>query len=463
MPWQGSFRWRVFIVTMATVGLAMGAVLWVGGQQALSNARQRLDERLCMEGRRLADPGGVAAGRERWERLGPDIAQKLQLHGAHELRMRVRTADGSVALQSPGPWPEGGGVAEADAVLGPADPRGACTLSRLQVDGSSWHLARVHGRNQLAELAADPAALSRELRGDLLQALARVAPLALLLAALCAWLLSGMTVRPLLRLQASMRRIRPQALDERLPTAREDREFRALIDTYNTMLDRLEASFHQASRFSADAAHELRTPLTILQGKLEQAIRRTEGRAVQEELGEVLEEVARLATITRRLLMLSQADAGQLPVRADTLDLSDMLQDLMADAPLLDDEVPLHSSIQAGLQVRGDAALLRQVFNNLLSNALRHGTRPGWVRVRAAALEQGVEVVFSNHAPPLDAIQRSQFFQRFFRADAARSRQVDGTGLGLSLVREIVRAHGGEAQLLPSAEDEVHLRVWLPR
>jgi heavy metal sensor kinase len=293
-------------------------------------------------------------------------------------------------------------------------------------------------------------------------ALTIVIPLALLLTALGAWLLSSLTMRPVNRLREAMAGVTQKALDQRLPTAGEDREFRELIDAYNTMLARLQASFRQASRFSADAAHELRTPLTILQGRLEQALARTEHGDIHDELADMLEEVERLATVTRKLLLLSQADAGRLALHPAPVDLTEMLDGLMTDAQMLAAGQQVTSRIERGLVVSGDAVLLRQLLNNLVSNAVRYCRPAGWIEIAARRLPAGIEVVFANASAPIGAEDRQRFFDRFYRGDPAHNRTIEGSGLGLSLAREIARAHGGELTLDAGPRDEVRLRLLLP-
>jgi two-component system, OmpR family, heavy metal sensor histidine kinase CusS len=179
--------------------------------------------------------------------------------------------------------------------------------------------------------------------------------------------------------------------------------------------------------------------------------------------------VGRLAAITRKLLLLSQADAGYLALQLAPIDLSATLNEMAADAQMLivDADMLLpekvfQCSIARGLLVQGDALLLRQLFNNLLSNALRYCRAGGWIKLAARTTAGGVEVVFANATQPIDQAQRQRFFERFYRGDAAHNRSIDGNGLGLSLAQEIARAHGGELTLLPSANDEVHLRLVLP-
>lgn len=288
-------------------------------------------------------------------------------------------------------------------------------------------------------------------------------PLALALVALGAWVLASVSMKPVNRLRDAMRGMTPTVLDQRLPSAGEDREFRELIEVYNLMLGRLEQSFHQASRFSADAAHELKTPLTILQGRLEKALIASDNRAIQSDLAAMLDELGRLAGVTRKLLLLSQADAGRLALQRSPVDLSEWLEALVADAQMLIEEQTLTCAIAPALRIDGDALLLRQLLNNLISNAVRYCRPSGRIDVSARALPDGVEVMVVNDAEPITEADRARLFDRFYRGESARQRQIEGSGLGLSLAREIARAHGGELELAPSEAAQVRLRLWLPR
>jgi two-component system, OmpR family, heavy metal sensor histidine kinase CusS len=158
-----------------------------------------------------------------------------------------------------------------------------------------------------------------------------------------------------------------------------------------------------------------------------------------------------------------------LALKLAPIDLSAMLDDmaadahmLLADSPmLLPDQAP-SCSIERGLAVQGDALLLRQLFNNLVSNAVRYRSADGWITLSARAAQGGVEVVFANACAPIAPAQRDRFFERFYRGDASHNRSIEGNGLGLSLAREIAKAHGGVLGLLASAQEEVQMRVWLP-
>jgi two-component system, OmpR family, heavy metal sensor histidine kinase CusS len=336
-------------------------------------------------------------------------------------------------------------------------------LASFTSAGSEWRAARYGVPAGRSVVAADLASVKAELQSALRSALTLVIPMALALTALGAWVLANLSLRPVNRLRMAMKDMTPKALDRRLPSGGEDREFKALIAEYNIMLARLEASFHQASRFSADAAHELKTPLTILQGRLERAVSRSDKRAVQVDLTEMLDEVGLLAAITRKLLLLSQADAGRLALSLAPVDLTELLGELVVDAQMLVTDQVLSSAIEPGLVTQGDALLLRQLFNNLVNNAVRYCRPGGAIEVRSRKLPGGVETSFTNETRFVAADERARFFERFFRGDPAHGRSVEGSGLGLSLAREIARAHGGELTLEPGALDVVRLRLWLPQ
>ena len=288
------------------------------------------------------------------------------------------------------------------------------------------------------------------------------APLALGFIGLGAWFLSGRALSPISSLTATMESVTAKGLDQRVALRHEDEEFRRLIQVFNGMLERLERSFLQATRFSGDAAHELKTPLAILQGQIERAMAQCEaGSPIQTHLTDILDEVQRLGTISRKLLLLSLADAGRLRLHVIRLDLSQVLADLLEDAEMLAPELDVSGSIAPGLMVKADAALLQQVLHNLLGNAIKYNLPNGWIRI-SASLEGGrVEVSIVNSSVGIPQADHERIFERFYRADPAHNRQVEGVGLGLSLSREIARAHGGDLVLADSGEGEVRFLVSL--
>ena len=260
-----SFRTRLFVLASLIVACVLLLVVGLGWSRILSFEVGRLDERLCMEARRLLMQ---PARGEDFQRLQNDMMGKLRLAQPEQLMLHLESRDGQQRMQSDH-WQAGLSIDGLDWRLATSRERpgvaGNCALASFESSGVSWRAALYRAQDGRSFVAADLAEVKSELQGALRSALTLVIPLALALTALGAWLMAALTMRPVNRLREAMLGVTPKALDQRLPSSGEDREFKELIAAYNAMLANLERSFAQATRFSADAAHELKTPLTILQ------------------------------------------------------------------------------------------------------------------------------------------------------------------------------------------------------
>ncbi|WP_414755737.1 ATP-binding protein [Anabaena sp. CCY 9910] len=289
-------------------------------------------------------------------------------------------------------------------------------------------------------------------------------PIALLLVTSGAWLVSGSALRPIRQLTGVIQQVSAKGLDQRIPIGATDVEFVELIQVFNQMLERLESSFTQASRFSADAAHELKTPLTILQGELERTLQQVEpGSELQQRLSNLLDEVGRLSGIMRKLLLLSLADAGQMSLYLVEVDMSELLMEMVEDVELLAPHLSVHIEIPEQLRVKGDRDLLIQVLQNLLSNAIKYNLPQGWIKIHAHQTPATIHITITNSSPDIPPSDRDRLFERFYRGDPARTRKVEGIGLGLSLSREIVRAHRGNLTLNAENSGQTGLTLTLLR
>jgi len=233
----------------------------------------------------------------------------------------------------------------------------------------------------------------------------------------------------------------------------------------NDMLDRLETSFTRVRQFSSDVSHELRTPLTIMRGEMEVAARWAkdvgECRTI---MGSCLEEVDRMTGIIEHLLELARVDQGHLALESREVDLTSLL-----------DQVLAHEKGRAGAGgvavtradddaiVRGDDRLLRMVFMALLDNAFRFSPPDVPIAVRVATAPDRVDVAVADRGPGIAPEETARIFDRFFRSDASRNRSHGGAGLGLSLVRSIVEAHGGSVAVDSTLGQGSTFTVSLPR
>lgn len=287
-------------------------------------------------------------------------------------------------------------------------------------------------------------------------------PGALLLVALGAWLVSSSALRPIHHLTRVIQQVTVKRLDRRIPIGTTDVEFVELIRVFNQMLERLERSFTQASRFSADAAYELKTPLTILQGELERTLQQVDaGSVVQQCLSNLLDEVRRLSGIIR-ILLLCLADAGQMSLYLVQVDVSQMLIEMVEDVELLAPHLSVQTEIADKLRVQGDRDLLTQVLQNLLSNAIEYNQANGWIQIQALQAGTTAQVTIANASKDIPMGDRDRIFKCFHRGDPAQSRKIEGIGLGLSLAREIARSHRGGLTLDSTPSGQTAFTLTLP-
>lgn len=328
---------------------------------------------------------------------------------------------------------------------------------------SEWRILG-YSNGQDVFMAARNLSPLREEMADLRRAILLSLPLAIFAIGLAAWLLAGRALAPVRRLTGSAAALEAETLaQQRLQPQGEPPEFERLIGVYNAMLERLEASFNQARRFSADAAHELNTPLTILQGHLDNMLQAAiPGSAEQEQLALVLEETHRLREIIRKLLLLSRADSGRLLSERRPVNVSALIEEVCADARLLAEGLDFREGIDDGLEITGDADLLRQCIFNLLSNAIRYNRPNGSVEVAAARSDPWIRLTVTNTGAAIPDDQKDRIFDRFFRGSTSRGRHEDGRGLGLSLAREFARAHGGTVRLAANHPDAITFQLELP-
>jgi heavy metal sensor kinase len=284
----------------------------------------------------------------------------------------------------------------------------------------------------------------------LLSLLGLMLPVLVVCAAGGGYLLVHWALRPVERMSQTAEQISVQDLDARLPVVATGDALQRLSVSLNHMLTRLRDSVHASRRFLADASHELRTPLTVIKGELQELVANEVDRGeVCERIGSVLEEVARLEHLVSGLLVLSRLDAGDAKREWVDVNLGALAASTVEQMRLVAEDrgVQLQSSELAPVTVRGDGGRLKQVIVNLLDNAIKFTPRGGIVTVRTQARDDDgiLEVRDSGIGIPADDL--AHVFDRFYRVDAARSREDGGAGLGLSIVRSICSAHGAEIEV----------------
>lgn len=288
---------------------------------------------------------------------------------------------------------------------------------------------------------------------EVVTALAIGLPSLLALVALGGWWLARTALAPVQEITAAAEKITADRLDRRLPIPVTHGEIGRLAVVLNETFDRLEHSFQQAMRFSADASHELKTPLAVLRASIEDLM---ESSSLSEHdrnaISELLEQTRRLSSITQGLLLLSRADAGQLRLDPANTDISSLITSCVDDAHIMAEsrQITVEAEIPAPWQANVDAARLEQILLNLLDNALKYNRDSGTVRLHADSVGDQIRIRVENTGPGVPPDHSPHLFKRFYRGD--EKSDAPGCGLGLSLSRELARAHGGDVTFVKSDE-----------
>jgi two-component system, OmpR family, heavy metal sensor histidine kinase CusS len=285
-----------------------------------------------------------------------------------------------------------------------------------------------------------------ELRTVLLMAV----PAVLILSGGLGYMLARKALAPMERLRRSAEEITADRLDRRLLVRNPQDELGRLTETFNAMFARLERSFAEIRRFTADASHELRTPLTVIRTEAEVALAKPLDLAEHQQLlGSILEECERLTRLTDQLLALAREDARASRPVQEPVDLSALVRDVVDTMrPLADTKaLQLRSKFNGPVSIRGDGNRLREVFFNVLDNAIKYCQHSGEVEVHVKRHGPNAVVSVRDTGIGIPAEHLPHIFERFYRVDKARSRAEGGTGLGLSIALSIVIAHGGQIEL----------------
>ena len=275
-----------------------------------------------------------------------------------------------------------------------------------------------------------------------------VIPGALILGSFLGWVMAGRALTPVMDIARAAQRISGSNLSLRIPTRETGDELDYLILTFNRMIDRLESSFQQMKQFSADVSHELRTPITAIRGQLEVALFTAQTiDQYREAMFNALQDIDRLSQIVRALLLLSQAESGQLLLQKSRLNLCDVASDLVDQfqIPAEAAGVRLTADLPADCFVEGDRVQIERMITNLLSNAMKFTPEGGEVRLRLGSSPEFVEIVVEDSGRGIATEHLPHIFDRFYRVPGfGTAPGLDqGLGLGLSFVAWIVKAHHG--------------------
>jgi signal transduction histidine kinase len=300
---------------------------------------------------------------------------------------------------------------------------------------------------------------------ELLVAYIAVLPVVIVAVGFGAWWVARRAVAPVQAIAAQAETISASDLHQRLPTPSSQDEIAHLTSVLNGMFDRLQRSFDQVTRFTSDASHELRTPLALMRAEAESALNARNSTSDQRELcANVIKQCLELSHIVDGLLFLSRADNRHLALEQETVDLTSLVRELREDAEIL--ALPLNLTLQCDLpselRVRGDRRLLSRALMNLIDNAIKYNRAGGAVVISALVHRETAVLTIRNNGDGIFGEAKEKVFDRFYRGDSLSGDVAAGHGLGLSIAREIARAHNGDVTLLRSDRQWTEFCMTLP-
>ncbi len=286
-------------------------------------------------------------------------------------------------------------------------------------------------------------------------------PLGLIGAGVGGYLLAGRALSPVARITRSAEAISEHDLSQRLPVESKD-ELGHLATTFNNLIERLQHAFERQRRFTGDASHELRTPISIIQAISSQKLMtRREPEEYERSLRQIDEAAGYMGRLVNHLLILARADSGRMALESESLDVMQLVQQVAAQVEEASERaVPVYG--RGPIAVRGDALRLTELFLNLIENAVKYTPSEGEVDVNVEQNGADVRIAVCDTGVGIAPEHLPHIFERFYRADKARSRAEGGTGLGLAISLWIAEAHGGTLHAASEAGKGTTLTVTLP-
>ncbi len=433
-----------YAITSTIILLALGGMLLfvVHGRLVSQMDRQLRGDFEMVESRVARD----SAGNLRWLGYGHD-KDELEWEKQAGPWFEILSPAGSILLRE-GPssdWKAISSFTHREDAVAPFSAEMQRHLHVRVLENST----RIAGEPVVLRVFRSEAELRRAM-AELGAVLAFGLPLAVALSAAGGYLIAHRSLSPMSQIAARARQITAESLGGRLPVPNPHDELGQLATVFNPTLGRLENSFAELRRFTADASHELRTPLTALRAVGEAALRPDAGdpKSLREALSSMLEETRRLSDLVDALLLLARADTSGVSPSLDQVDLTGLVNEVRETLLVLAEEKNQQIEIIAEqLTIRADRELLRLALLNLVHNAIRYSAEGLMISLRVRRRDANAVVEVVDQGPGIAPEHQQKIFERFYRVDKARSRASGGAGLGLAIARWAIERQGGHVEL----------------
>jgi heavy metal sensor kinase len=285
-----------------------------------------------------------------------------------------------------------------------------------------------------------------------------------ILAGLGGLFLASRVLKPVEQITKTAQEIEESDLSRRI-TVKNDDELGRLASTLNDMIGRLEAAFSRQRQFTADASHELRTPLAIMQAEATLALSKERSEAdYRKSLETISQESAYMSSVIGKLLFLARSDAGKEQLNFEDVELKELITQLSTNVEALAADKGIKFSVDApeNLLVYGDKVKIRQLFINILENAVRYTPEGGYISVSILKKDKNAVIAISDTGIGIPAEHLPHIFERFYRVDKARSRADGGVGLGLAIAKYIADSHNGKIEVASQIGKGTTFTITLP-
>jgi heavy metal sensor kinase len=446
--------------------LAVALLLYAGSVSALflRNLREQLDSSLhrdveTVEGALSTDPNGSLQISSRGGEANEDELDHGYLLEVWSLDDKLLYRSGQLHDQLLGPIPTGSPASNRQS---PHSIRLGSGM-RLRLISRVHHLA--NGNAVIVRLAVSEEPLWSEF-WEMVSVLGIGLPVTVMLVAGTGYLVAAGALKPVDSMAQRAAQITAEQLNERLQIENPDDELGQLGTALNATLARLERSFEQLRRFTADASHELRTPLTAIKSVGEVSLQVPgDVEHYRDTIGSMLEETNRLSQLVDSLLTMARADAGRIKLHRFDVNLAELAAETVALLEVLAEEKRQTIQIDGSRSatVMADRTILRQALVNLVHNAVKYSPENGKIRLSISEAEQDAVIEVQDSGPGIAPEHRKRIFERFYRVDKSRTRAAGGAGLGLSIAEWAVSIHGGRIEVQCEPGPGSIFRIWLPK
>jgi len=318
-------------------------------------------------------------------------------------------------------------------------------IDDVLIDDTHFSISALHKPGFTVYIGYELSALT-SLQAKLIKIFMVIFPVSILLSVACGFFVTQRTMNVINRITETTDTITSSNLSERIELPKGKDEISELIGTLNSMIDRLEKSFAQAKQFSQDAAHEIRTPLTIIRGEIEELVEREALKdSTVTRLENILEEIQYMSSISERLLLIHNMDTRNIQYHFEAVDLSRLLSEIHQDAIVIssDRKIEITLNVLDDSTVQCNKELLTRLLWNITDNAIKYNKPDGSISIELYENNSSAVIRITDTGIGIPSDDLHNIFDRFYRVDKSRSRELGGSGLGLSICKWIAELHKG--------------------